>query len=157
MLRTTGFRVRKGKVEDAFDLALLVKEFMNTSGHAKTLGFNAEKTVKLMERMASEGIFHLNVLEDSNGNVVGVFGGLLTDCMFSNAKQATELVWYVTPSARGSRGSVQLLLEWEKWAKLQGAKTISMMNLESVAPREVERLYERMNYVKSENTYTKEL
>jgi len=157
MPKTTGFKVRAGTKDDAFDLALLAKEFINESGHIKILGFNAEKTVKLIERMATENIFYLSVLENEDGHIVGALGGLLTECMFSFSLQATELMWYVTPSARGTKGSIQLLLDWERWAKMKGAKVISMMNLESVSPREVEKLYEKMNYSKTENTFTKEL
>ncbi len=86
------------------------------------------------------------------GNPVnGVLMALTFEHPFGAGRWAKESVWYVRPEARG-RSALQMLDEYEVWAREQGCTTVGMASLET---NDVSRLYERRGYVPVETHFVK--
>jgi GNAT superfamily N-acetyltransferase len=86
------------------------------------------------------------------GNPVnGVLMALTFEHPFGAGRWAKETVWFVRPEARG-RSAVQMLDEYEAWAREQGCRTVGMASLST---NDVSRLYERRGYVPVETHFVK--
>lgn len=77
--------------------------------------------------------------------------------ILKGTKVATELFWYVTPSHRGTKDSIKLIVAYEMWAEQNGCKLASICNMRNEYMERLGRLYERLGYHKAEETYLKEL
>lgn len=81
-------------------------------------------------------------------------GVLLAVCgpsLLGPFKAAQEVAWWVDPAYRGN--SVGMLIEYEKWAILQGVKAIEVKSLAKFP--EVETLYARLGYAPLESSWVK--
>lgn len=87
----------------------------------------------------------------------GLIVGYATQTPFSDDLVAAELAWWVDPEYRGTKGSMELVLAYEAWAKKIGCKHVTMSLLPSLTNPKVEGYYERLGYVKTEISYLKEL
>jgi hypothetical protein len=58
--------------------------------------------------------------------VLGAFYGYVHRVFFSDQLVANDLGWWVRKEARGGRTAMALLLDFEKWAKAQGAKSVGL-------------------------------
>jgi hypothetical protein len=58
--------------------------------------------------------------------VLGAFYGYVHRVFFSDQLVANDLGWWVREEARGGRTAMALLLDFEKWAKQQGAKRVGL-------------------------------
>lgn len=134
--------------EDIPDILILAQAFVEESpytGDAEDI----EQTVRNLLRDRNQGIIVLYLVDDKP---VGFIGGVLSKMITSKDPIATEVMWYVSPSARGSRKSLALKEAFEYWAKRVGAKMIAMSTL---ADDKIERYYERTGYKLMEKTYLK--
>ena len=74
---------------------------------------------------------------------------------FADVKYAMETVWWVDPDVRGGRLAIQMLRDYEEWARSQGCAFIQMAAL-ATFPR-AGKIYERCGYRPTETHYLKEL
>ena len=72
-----------------------------------------------------------------------------------SVKCAGELAFYLDEEARGSGVAKRLLQSMENVAKHRGCEYMAMISMEH--SMDVGPMYERMDYIKTETTYTKEL
>lgn len=96
------------------------------------------------------------VVADDNDEAVG-FALVATYPFIFNPdfKAAGELAFYIDEQYRGKKIAVQLLQTMEKTAKDRGCKYMAMISMEH--SMDVGPLYEKLGYIKTETTYTKEL
>ena len=81
-----------------------------------------------------------------------MFAAFIFEHPISGKKTASEVAWWVDPSARGSIG-IALLRRAEAWAKTTGAVRMQM-----VAPNErVGEFYRRVGYEKAETAWSRRL
>lgn len=86
---------------------------------------------------------------------VGVIAGLCSPALFSRAKSAAELIFWVNPEARGRTGLI-LHKTFEKWARQVGCTRTQVVAFEHNNDR-VGKFYQRLGYSPVEHTYMKEL
>lgn len=86
----------------------------------------------------------------------GAIGGVIYPDFPTGDLIASELFWYVMPESRGVAG-VRLLKEFEKEARIRGAKRLTMMHLDGPRTAGIARLYERLGYCQREQIYAKVL
>jgi hypothetical protein len=149
MPETPDYDVREATEEDVFDIAILIKQFVKSSGYFDVLGFDTEKVIASTEDVILNENFLVLVLTKDE-HVEGVFSALLTESMFSRNLQTTELIWYV-------KKSLEMLEMYETWSKEKGAALCGMSNLEKVDPKKTASIYKSMGYHVVENTFVKEL
>jgi hypothetical protein len=156
MPETPVYNIREATEEDVFDITILIKQFVKSSGYFDVLGFDTEKVIASTEDVILNENFLVLVLTKDE-HVEGVFSALLTESMFSRNLQTTELIWYVSPEARGTKKSLEMLEMYETWSKEKGAALCGMSNLEKVDPKKTASIYKSMGYHVVENTFVKEL
>lgn len=83
----------------------------------------------------------------------GMIAGMVTPFYFGKVKQATELAWWVDPSARKEGVGEKLLEAFEFWANKIGCKHVVMAALDE----KLEKFYTSKGYRLVEHIYTKEL
>ena len=66
------------------------------------------------------------VAYDDDGNAIGYLAGTIRDSFYSNRYYAVQEMWYVVPRARGTRASIELLVQFERWALFHGVERIYM-------------------------------
>lgn len=71
--------------------------------------------------VAPDRYFRLAVRD---GEVLGGFLGYLVKLFFADQLTAKDLGWWVKEGSRGSAAAVLLLHDFEKWAKLKGARKV---------------------------------
>lgn len=75
----------------------------------------------------------------------------------SSVAIGTELAWWVNPDHRHGRNGIGLMIYLERLAKKAGIRFWSMVFMQTSMPDEIQNIYEKLNYNKTETSYTKEL
>ena len=96
----------------------------------------------------------LDIDGEVEGFACGVTGPLLAS---SQALTGSEIAWWVNPGQRSKNSGIALLQTLEELAKAKGVKYWNMLLMESSMPKQVENIYKKMGYVKTETTYSKVL
>lgn len=94
--------------------------------------------------------------EDKLALICGDQGMLLAMTMpflWGAKKTATEMAWWVEPSARNNGVGTALIEEFQRWAEAEGCSAITLTSLDN----SVAKLYDRLGYKLCEQTYIKEI
>lgn len=99
----------------------------------------------------------LALVAEHDGRLVGMVGLVLTPFLF-NAQftEACEVMWWVDPDDRESGAGMALLRAVEPACRAVGADRVRMMHLPN-SPAHVGALYQKLGYIPSEFSYTKDL
>lgn len=145
--------VRKGAVSDIDSIISMASEFW---GHTIYDEGYCPETIEAMASLCIEQEL-MSVLE-VDGEVVGfacgVKGTLLGNC---NVTSGTEIAWWVNPDNRSGRSGIALLKHIEGLAKDAGIKHWNMAFMVSSMPEQIEAIYIKMGYTKTEIIYSKVL
>jgi hypothetical protein len=96
------------------------------------------------------------LLAELNGEIVGITAGIIYPLYFSPShKVSQELLWWLTPSARGSGVGNKMFNHLQLWSKESGAKTIFMIALEDERSAKMEKVYCRAGFEPMERTFMK--
>lgn len=120
------------------------------SEYAGSIRPNPDAIGRTLDRMLATETARAWVAE-RDGIVVGTIGGWVYEHPMSGDLIATEVMWWVDPTARGY--GLRLRNLFKQWAREQGARRLTMM---SPSP-ETDQLYERLGLVAIERTYQEEL
>ncbi len=155
MQQTPAFNIRKATREDLFDLAVLGKQFVREAKqNGYKLTFNQEKfTTSFLSVVDNSDYLYL--VYEIEGEAVGFFLGAVFQPLFSNDLLAVEMFWWVEKEHRGGRNSLKLLSTFEDWSREKGASEVSVSDLQGV--KDLDKLYKKLGYTKSEVTYKKDL
>jgi len=156
MPKTKGYDIREATEEDVIDLAILGKQFAKESQNLQLLGWNSAKVYNSLFDAINRDDFYILVLTHGK-EIVGMLITFVAPCFFSEAVQATEIVWYVDPDHRGSRVSIGMLDLFEEWARTKEAVCANLMNLDVLNAEKVAKMYTKRGYKLAENTFVKEL
>lgn len=92
---------------------------------------------------------------EKDGQLVGGLGAILFPDPNDGELVANETFWFVSKEHRGQ--GLKLLDAFEGWARDFGVKRVSMVHLENLSPRALNRLYRLRGYRPVETHYFKEL
>lgn len=88
----------------------------------------------------------------------GFLAAIVQPVWFSpGTRVALETSWWMDEDVRGRVEGVRLLLEFEHWAKEQGAQAICMSDIVLEGESAAERILTRLGYMVTERTFTKGL
>lgn len=152
-------KLRGAKLDDLPELVAHGQEFYKATRYYQDgLPYDPGAVEDLCRKLITEknaGVIFVITDED---RVVGFILVALFPFIFSpSVIVAGELAYYVEPAYR-NRSTARLLLETaEAYCKVRGARYLTMVSMETSNPRPVEKLYERMGFVRNETSYTKEL
>jgi RimJ/RimL family protein N-acetyltransferase len=145
-------KIRPATPDDVFDILILAKEFSKEAPQSHK--WSKAKTEAFLFSALQSDTMTILVLE-VNGDIVGAIVAVVTEMYMSHTTIASELAWFVSKEYRGKTSSLKLVFAYEDWAKSKHAQVIGMGDIEGIA--NLEKLYTRMGYKKSESVYMKEL
>lgn len=96
---------------------------------------------------------------EREGKLRGIIAGLITvgSHFFDEHRVATELVWYVEPELRTGMAPIRLLQAYERWAELMGCKKVSLSAVENSHREALTKMYNKMGYESTEETFVREI
>ncbi len=145
--------IRAGVEADVSRCIELSREFYRATEYPRHIPFCPDSVAEWLRYAMDQGLLFV---ADTGRKLVGFVVAVSSPFMMNRCfKVAAELAWYVTPECRRGSTGVRLLKALENAATQQGVRILSMMNLESVNPDKVDRLYRALGFVKTENTYMK--
>lgn len=142
--------IRRATDADVPRLVEMGRAFLAGTRYAGAIRENPAQMAETAAGLIASEAGELLVAE-RGGQVVGMIGLLLYTHPLSGDRVASELFWWVDPDHRGQ--GIALLRAGERWARACGAVALQM-----IAPSDdVERLYERLGFVRIEAQYQRGL
>lgn len=155
MQQTLDTKIRKVTEQDLLDLSILSKQFAKEAKqNGYNLSFKQDKFANSFLNIINHPDYYYLVAE-VDGEAVGFFLGAVYRPMFSEDVIAAEMFWWIDKDNRGRRVAIQMLSSFEDWAKEVGATQVNVSDLQGV--KNLDKLYSRLGYTKSEVTYRKDL
>lgn len=146
--------IRKATLDDVPEIVRMSAMFYPTTHYAEYCDMDEDSVSGLTSGLIENDVFY--VAED-DGALVGMVGVLIAPFLFNRAKKmAIEIVWWVSPEARGTIVAKQLLDSIEGDCRELGVSRIQMVHMPN-SPPQAAALYERCGYSKSEISYTKDI
>ena len=152
MVKTTPINIRKAVEEDVLDCLILFKQFHKES--KLPYSWDAKKTQEAIIKSLPTDNYEIFVAEKDN-ELIGLLACLYGEPIFSSARIATEIAWFVNKEHRTTTAGFRLLKTYENWALTKGADFVAMTYLEDTT--DLSDIYEKKGYLKSEPNYIKEL
>lgn len=148
--------LRLGVVDDIPLLVRYARNFHNASPY-KTMKFDFIKGEAFLRKIITgpqmDGIV-LVALDD--GEPIGFIVGIANEPVFSSARIATELGWWIEPKKRGTRASALIYAAYEDWALRTGCHYVHGAYLPGVSPP-LDEFYKRRGYIQVESSFIKTL
>ena len=141
-------RVRPGSIDDLDAVLDMGRAMHQESPRYARASFSEEKVRNLAVAILSGAMPGCAAfIAEDDGDVIGMFVGMVTEQWFSTDKSATDLVFYVKPEFRGrSLAPWRLVHLFEKWAVAQGVRSISCGSSTGVNAARTADLYRRLGY-----------
>lgn len=144
--------IRKATENDKMSFSFLANKFLEESQYP----FKIDWDLFLDNySLAINNPNFLVLVWEEEKKLVGMIVGGIASPLFSRDKVATELAWFVEKEHRDSKGSLKLLLEYEKWAKQKDCTFVTMVDIDTL--NDLGKLYSRRGYTLTEKTYVKGL
>jgi len=149
--------IRNAVMEDLPALLEMGAKFFSEAGYGDLVDYDNESTSHTLKTLIQSDT-GLLVVSECNNKVIGMAGGMVFPFYFNhNHITGQEFFWWLQPEYRGGMVGVKLFKALEDKAKTAGARTFSMIALDSVNPEIVGRIYSKRGYRKSEHTYIRSL
>ncbi len=146
--------LRLGTTEDIPNLVKFSRHFHFASPY-KTMKFDALKTEQTFRNLMSgskmDGIVLVGLLNDKP---IGFLAGVAHEPVFSSAKVAMELAWWIEPECRKTRASLLIYSAYEDWARRIGCHYVQGAYLPGVSPR-LDEFYNKRGYIQVESSFIK--
>lgn len=147
-------QVRNATLADVPAIVAMSAKFYPTTHYATWTDMDAESVAEQATALVNSHIFLLS--EDEQG-ITGMLGAYVLPFMFNkHAPCAYEVVWWVSPDARGARCGRTLLRSLDEPARDIGARRIVMAHMPN-SPPEAAALLRSEGYMESEIQFTKDL
>lgn len=141
--------IRQATINDLPRLIQLAEEFADSTQFVK--GFKPEYFINSWTQFLSTSIGVIFILDD----YAGMLGAIKYPDINTGRLSALECFWFVSQDKRGN--GLELLKEFELWAKDHQCLDIRMVHLSDSMPERLSVLYKRMGYKPVETHYAKEL
>lgn len=147
--------VRQATEQDIEAIADMSMEFMSGTKYASVLPVDRDEVKHAILQLAAMGRVWVAVVD---GAVRGFMCASILPTWFSpRSRIALEHVWWMQPEFRGRPEGIRLLLEFERWAKEQGAHVACLSDIVLEAGSPAGSILQRLGYEVSERTFLKVL
>lgn len=145
--------IREATLDDLPALLAMCERFRQTEPYCHYIAHAPEVLEVFLRSLidAFDRVLFVRTVPDHG--VVGMLALVAYAHPMSGRRQASEMFWWLDPDHRGAGG--WLLRRAEKWARAQGAETLSMISPWSNA--RVQETYRALGYQPLEVAYFKEL
>lgn len=147
-------QIRQAEIRDLDEIVAMSRAFYETTSYRGFAAFDADTVSGLAAGLIDH---HVMLVAEADDALIGMVGLLVAPFMFNgNVLAAYEVVWYVAPDAQGRGAGKALLAAIEPACRERGCAAIQMVHLAN-SPPQAAAIYERMGFVRTESSYTKEL
>lgn len=116
---------------------------MHSEGAFRHMALDEAKVRSTLLACIGEGFLAVN---EGRGGVDGGLAGMLTEPWFSHDLIAADVCFFVRPDRRGSITAVRLVQEFTAWARMRGAKEVSIAQSSGVRLEETNRFLTGMGF-----------
>lgn len=149
------YDLRLAESQDWRDILRMSQSFHSESPY-RDIPFSEHRVREIFDQyLSSDKTELLVLLLETSGSVCGCIVAICSQFPFSEAKAASELIWWVDHEHRSRRGSLELFRAYEFWCKKVGALYSSAISTEGTV--QLDKFYERSGYEKAETTYIRRL
>ena len=144
--------IQRITVDRLRELMPLVEEFYSSSKFLKN--FNADHCEKMWVKFITDEVGVIFLLEEKE-EIIGFLAALKYPDINSGELWATGMAWFVKSKKRSE--GLLLLKEFERWAKEEKCKRITMAHLADLMPDKMKKVYENRGYKIADINYSKEI
>lgn len=144
-------QIRPATSDDLDRVVEMGLAFISSTRYAALFAGEPGRIRELAKVLLEHGVI---LLADVDGRLEGMLGIFLARHEFSEQLIASEIAWWVEPSARKSSIGPRLLCAAEEWARHMGA---SMLKMVAPSKTDIGAYYERRGFVLTETVYIKTL
>lgn len=144
--------IRYCRPEDYKELVPLIKESVRLA--LPNEEFEEDK-IKSLFTLALNNKEYTGICLTIDGKVEGYLLGFITEHYFHSKKIAYCMSIFVNEEFR--KYGIEMINAFEAWGKYQGAKTLSISTFTNLSPKNLGRVYQRLNYEEKEVVYWKEV
>jgi GNAT superfamily N-acetyltransferase len=137
--------IRKADENDIPSIIKLGLEMRNEAPAYEMLDFDEDKIEELLRSdvMAKMGAIFIS---EKDGEVIGMFAGLVVPHYFGHQLMANDLCFFVSKEHRGGTTAVRLIKAFESWCWSVGADTLRFSVSTNVSPERTLKLFLKMGY-----------
>jgi GNAT superfamily N-acetyltransferase len=140
--------IRAGGLEDEDLVVRLISEFLANSSY-KNEHIDHNKLRPFLREFLTPSAERIAILSEDTGVLLAA----AVEKLWSFERVATEIAFWVTPSARTFKTARELITGYEQWAETVGVKTIQLVSLD----QSLDKLYTRRGYRLTEYAYVKDI
>jgi len=134
--------IRKAAAPD-IPVILALGRMMHAESRYSKFNYDEAKYRQLVTHIVANGIA---LLAEQNGEIIGVFLGIVRPHFFGNDLQASDFIQYIAPEHRGGMAGIRLIKEYIKEARRMGAKDICIANSSGIATERTGDIYRRLGF-----------
>lgn len=135
--------IRDAKNEDVSQLVEL-GELMHAESDFAFLPYDRAKVRRLIAAYIEGAEMRCGLVAESEGCIVGMLGGYLTDYFFCDELIACDEILFVKRESRGSAAALRLVQAFREWARERGAREVCLGTSTGIHPERTGRFYERL-------------
>ena len=152
---TQDYNLKIGTLEDFDDIKRICLDFYKTSIYSE-YGHDEDKINTIIGEFIYDPANRIIILGLLESKPIALLAASVQPIIFSKAKVATEVLWWVDKEHRQSRVGVKLIEAFEYWAKeVANADYLQLCTLNGEYSEKVGNYYERRGYTLSEKAYLK--
>lgn len=136
--------IRLATLKDLPDLVRLGLELHRSSDHVRH-NFKPEKVAEKLAEII-EGNSTVVFVAERNGEIIGGFAGGVTELWYSDSLIGFDYSLFIQQGKRHGITAIRLLIAFEEWAKIMGAKEIHMGITTGINVESTSKLYESRGF-----------
>lgn len=145
-MKDSGIAIRHASLADWSQVMNLARAMHEESRFSK-FQLSEEKLRKIFEeQLNSPRVACCFLAERSDGQVIGMLVGFVTELFFANQQVAQDRVFFVLPAFRGCSAAVRLLTVFRKWAEIRNVQELNINMSVAVDTTRFERLMTHMGF-----------
>ncbi len=153
--QTRQYSLKLGAITDFDDIKRLCIDFYKSSIYNE-YGHDEDKIDTIIGEFIYDPTNRIIILGLLEGKPVAILAASVQPIIFSKARIATEVLWWVDEEHRQSGVGLQLIEAFEYWAKtVAKADYLQLCTLNGEYAEKVGKYYERRGYTLSEKAYLK--
>lgn len=150
--------IRPPVAEDLAQISSMGHWFQQNSDYRRC-GWSDQKAAHIILSSTDDNSPYFMRVAEADGELIGMFLGVVTEYFFSEELIAMEQVVFIHPDKRkgASRLLVQMFSQFEEWAKQQGAREVCLGVTSGIAGDGYESFIERVGYRRAGSIFKREI
>lgn len=150
--------IRPPVAEDYEQLNEMGRWFQENSAY-KDCGWSERKCASMILSSMSDSSTQFMRVAEEDGQIIGMFIGIVTEYFFSEERIAMEQVVFFSPDKRKNIGKylIKMFRQFEEWAIAKGAREVCVGITSGIAGDGYEKLIKRVGYISAGSIYKREV